>query len=339
MTLLEIKDLSTIFKTRRGDVNALDGVSLSVDHGCNFGLVGESGCGKSTLLKSIVGVLPPNAAVTGGQVLFDGRDLTKMDEDALRKIRWKEISMITQSALNALDPVYTVGDQIAETIRIHEKADKSTVRKRISQMFGLVGIDAKRFNEYPHQFSGGMRQRAIIAMSLILEPKLVIADEPTTSLDVIVQDQIFTNIRRLQRSLGFSMFLVTHDIAVVIENCDRIGIMYGGKIMEIGPVAEVVSRSFHPYTMGLKNSFPNIVDRRCELISIPGVPPTLMGTLHGCRFAERCPFAADICRSHSPVLTRIGADHHAACHFTDRVESMREKAARAGTWGDSHSSR
>jgi oligopeptide/dipeptide ABC transporter ATP-binding protein len=195
-----------------------------------------------------------------------------------------------------------------------------------------VGIDTKRFREYPHQFSGGMRQRAIIAMSLILKPSLVIADEPTTSLDVIVQDQILKNVRRLQAMLGFSMLLVTHDMALVIENCDHVGVMYGGKIMELGPKRDVILHPFHPYTMGLKNSFPNILDRRSELISIPGVPPVLMGDLRGCRFASRCPFRTERCAVEIPPLIEVGPEHKAACHYVHQAEAMRIKAARAETW-------
>jgi oligopeptide/dipeptide ABC transporter ATP-binding protein len=210
--------------------------------------------------------------------------------------------------------------------------DRAAAKQRVEEMFALVGIDSKRFREYPHQFSGGMRQRAIIAMSLILRPSLVIADEPTTSLDVIVQDQILKNVRRLQAMLGFSMLLVTHDMALVIENCDHVGVMYGGKIMELGPKREVILHPFHPYTMGLKNSFPNILDRRSELISIPGVPPVLTGQLRGCRFASRCPFGTERCSMEIPALTEVRPEHQVACHYAEQAVEMRTKAARAETW-------
>lgn len=332
MLVLEIEKLNTVYRTQRGDVRAVEDVSFAIREGLNFGLVGESACGKSTVLKSVIGVLPPNAFVPGGRILFKGRDLTALDEEERRKLRWKQISMITQSALNSLDPVHKVGDQIVESIQIHETMDRTTAKHRVEEMFALVGIDSKRFREYPHQFSGGMRQRAIIAMSLILKPSLVIADEPTTSLDVIVQDQILKNMRRLQDMLGFSMLLVTHDMALVIENCDHVGVMYGGKIMELGPKREVILHPFHPYTMGLKNSFPNILDRRSELISIPGVPPVLMGELRGCRFFSRCPFGTERCSREIPPLIEVGPAHRAACHYTDRAEEMRNKAALSETW-------
>ena len=332
MDLLSIENLNTVYRTQRGEVRAVEDVSFVIPEGLNFGLVGESACGKSTVLKSVIGVLPPNAFVAGGRILFKGKDLITLDEEEKRKLRWKEISMITQSALNSLDPVHKVGDQIAEALQLHEAMDRATAKQRVEEMFALVGIDTKRFREYPHQFSGGMRQRAIIAMSLILKPSLVIADEPTTSLDVIVQDQILKNVRRLQAMLGFSMLLVTHDMALVIENCDHVGVMYGGKIMELGPKRDVILHPFHPYAMGLKNSFPNILDRRSELISIPGVPPVLMGDLRGCRFVSRCPFRTERCAVEIPPLIEVGPEHKAACHYVHQAEAMRIKAARADTW-------
>lgn len=332
MSLLMIENLTTIYRTQKGDVTGNEEVSFTVAAGKSFGLVGESGCGKSTLLKSIIGVLPENGFIAEGKVWLKGKELTALAEDQMRRIRWKEISMITQSAMNALDPVYTVGYQITEAIKAHSNVDKQSARKQVEEMFELVGIDLKRFSEYPHQYSGGMRQRAIIAMSLILKPSLVIADEPTTSLDVIVQDQIFKNIKNLQSKSGFSLLLVTHDIALVIENCEDIAVMYGGRIMEIGPMREVINSTFHPYTMGLKNAFPNIRDRKSELISIPGVPPSLLGKLKGCRFSSRCPFATDLCQGETPALTNVGVDHKAACHHLDRGDEMRNLAVEPNTW-------
>ena len=330
--LLKIENLKTIYRTTEGTVTGIEDISLNIDQGQRFGLVGESGCGKTTLLKSLIGVMPENASISQGKIEFKGKELTSMPEEEMNRIRWNEISMITQSAMNALDPVYTVGYQITEAIRAHQKISKKGARQAIEEMFILVGIEASRFNEYPHQFSGGMRQRAIIAMSLILQPDLVIADEPTTSLDVIVQDQIFENIRTLQAKIGFSILLVTHDIAVVIENCDDIAVMYGGKIMEIGPMQSVIENSFHPYTMGLKNAFPNIKNRNYDLISIPGTPPNLLGILTGCRFKDRCPFSTDICLYESPLLKNIGNRHYAACHHLDQVNTMRTQAVSAKTW-------
>jgi len=334
MSLLKVENLKTIYRTQNGDVTGTENISFSLAAGQSFGLVGESGCGKSTLLKSIIGVLPENGFIADGKVCFKDQELTALAEDQMSRIRWNEISMVTQSAMNALDPVYTVGYQITEAINAHRKVDKQSARKQVEEMFELVGIDIGRFSEYPHQYSGGMRQRAIIAMSLILKPSLVIADEPTTSLDVIVQDQIFKNIKKLQAKIGFSLLLVTHDIALVIENCDDIAVMYGGRIMEIGPMRAVINHTCHPYTMGLKNAFPNIRDRNFELISIPGVPPSLLGELKGCRFASRCPFATDRCRAETPILTGVGPDHQAACHYIDRVDKMRALAVEPRTWLD-----
>jgi oligopeptide/dipeptide ABC transporter ATP-binding protein len=332
MPLLKVNDLKTIYRTERGDVRALEKVSFEIDKGVNFGLVGESGCGKTTLLKSIIGVLPSNAQIVGGKIFFEERELTELSDEEMRPMRWNRISMITQSAMNALDPVFKVGEQIIEALETHRRIDKREARAKVEKMFALVGIDRERFSEYPHQFSGGMRQRAIIAMSLILEPSLVIADEPTTSLDVIVQDQIFKNINKVQNILRFSMFLVTHDISLVIENCDEIGVMYAGKIMEIGEMREVIKNTYHPYTMGLKNSFPNILNRKSELISIPGVPPNLIGDLRGCRFYSRCPFASELCSEDEPPLIEVGLRHQAACHHIQNVEKMREMARHADTW-------
>ena len=332
MSLLTIENLKTIYRTAKGNVTGSEEVSFSVEAGKSFGLVGESGCGKSTLLKSIIGVLPENASIVEGKVWLKDRELTALTEAQMSRIRWKEISMITQSAMNALDPVYTVGYQIVEAVQAHSDLDSRTARKQVEEMFELVGIDIERFSEYPHQYSGGMRQRAIIAMSLILKPPLVIADEPTTSLDVIVQDQIFRNIKNMQPKIGFSLLLVTHDIALVIENCDDIAVMYGGRIVEIGPMRAVIHNTFHPYTMGLKNTFPNIRNRKAELVSIPGVPPSLLGELKGCRFTSRCPFATDICRDETPNLIDVGAGHLSACHHFDRVDQMRILAVEPNTW-------
>ncbi len=332
MPLLKVENLKTIYRTREVDIAALQNISFSLERGKTLGIVGESGCGKSTLMKSIIGVLPENAHIAEGNIKFKTKELTRLNDDQFRRIRWKEISMITQSAMNALDPVYTVGYQIMEAIKAHMKVDKKTARRMVREIFSLVGIDPNRSSEYPHQFSGGMRQRVIIAMSLVLKPSLVIADEPTTSLDVIVQDQIFKNIKKMQEMVGFSMLLVTHDIALIIENCDDIAVMYGGRIMEVGPMGDVIHDTFHPYTLGLKNSFPNILDRTAELLSIPGVPPRLLGTLKGCPFYGRCPFASEVCQKQTPVLRAIDGTHKAACHHLDNIDKMRELAVQPDTW-------
>lgn len=330
---LSVTELSVHYRTQRGMAHALEKVSLSVDKGRNLGLVGESGCGKSTFLKAAMGVLPDNAEIVSGTVCLDGEDLTSADEERRRQRRWAGMSMITQSALNALDPVHRVGDQIVDAIKAHENCSHRVAVDRVKRMLELVGVDPKRFREFPHQFSGGMRQRAIIAMALILNPSVVLADEPTTSLDVIVQDQIFRRIRGLQTEFGFSMLLVTHDLALVIENCDRIAVMYGGVIVEEGPTAEVVNAPAHPYTLGLKNSLPHI-DRIAEPIAIPGTPPDLVRLPRGCRFTARCPFAIDICHQAQPGLSEVGPGHWAACHRHEDIPGLRADAARPETWAD-----
>ncbi len=328
---LEVRNLTVRFATRRGIANALDDVSLVVANGASIGLVGESGCGKSTLMKAIVGVLSANAEVVRGSVYFRGVDLLAADAETVRRQRWTGISMITQSALNALNPVHRVGDQIVEAINAHAAMPRRQAEALAKEMLSMVGVDPGRFRAYPHQFSGGMRQRAIIAMALVLKPELVLADEPTTSLDMIVQDQIFRRIRQLQGELGFSMLLVTHDLGVVIENCSRVAVMYSGKIVEQGPIAGVIDAPFHPYTLGLKNSLPRL-DRSAEPISIPGVPPDPIAMPQGCRFARRCPFALDICIGLEPPLETVAPDQQAACHRAAEMPGLRQIAEAYETW-------
>jgi len=329
--VLSVRDLSVNFVTKRGIETALQNVSLDVPRGANLGLVGESGCGKSTFLKAAIGVLAPNAIVPSGRVIHAGVDLLAADPEEARQVRWRDISMITQSALNALDPVHRVGDQIVEAVRAHSKVSRKAAREQAKEMLSIVGVDPNRIDEFPHQFSGGMRQRAIIAMALMLRPELVLADEPTTSLDVIVQDQIFRRVRELQDELGFSMLLVTHDLGLVIENCARIAVMYSGQIVEEGQTSDVVSAPFHPYTLGLKNSLPRL-DRDIEPISIHGGPPDPAVQHHGCRFVYRCPFAVDACHTVVPELRPVASGHKAACHRVEDVPGLREKAAQYETW-------
>jgi len=328
---LSVTDLSVRYRTDRGPAAALQGVHLTLEAGENLGLVGESGCGKSTFLKSVMGVLPGNAEILSGAVCLNGEDMIAATPERRRQRRWKDMSMITQSALNALDPVHRVGDQIIDAIKAHENVSRREATARAKDLFELVGVDPKRFREFPHQFSGGMRQRAIIAMALVLNPSVVLADEPTTSLDVIVQDQIFRRIRDLQTQFGFSILLVTHDLALVIENCDRMAVMYGGVIVEEGPTAQVVNTPFHPYTLGLKNSLPDL-DSEAEPIAIPGTPPDLVDPPRGCRFAPRCPFSQDQCHQTFPQMQQVAEGHRAACHRIADIENIRVQAARPEKW-------
>ena len=329
--VLSVDGLTVRYATKRGAATALRDVTLHLDKGANLGLVGESGCGKSTFLKAAMGVLAPNASIESGSIAFDGIDLARADSEAIRRRRWSGISMITQSALNALNPVHRVGNQIVEALMAHRPIARRAAVEQAKAMLALVGVDPRRFREYPHQFSSGMRQRAIIAMALILEPAVVLADEPSTSLDVIVQDQIFRRIRELQRRLGFSMLLVTHDLALVIENCARIAVMYAGAIVEEGPIAEVVTAPFHPYTLGLKNSLPRL-DRDVDPIAIPGTPPDPVLPVVGCAFAARCPFAVRQCHELPPPMRNLGADHRAACHRAEEMPGLRRAAELFETW-------
>lgn len=330
-TVLEVNDLRTCYNSLDGPVWAVDEVSFTLNYGENLGLVGESGCGKTTIIKSIMQLLPRGAYSTG-EINFKGKNLLDLSKADIRKIRWANIAMIAQSAMNALDPVYKVGSQIVEAIRIHSSISKKEAWARAEELFALVGVDKKRLHEYPHQFSGGMRQRAVIAMALALNPDIIVADEPTTALDVVVQAQILKKIHELQEETNSSMIMVTHDISVVADTCHKVAVMYAGKIVEFGTVQEVFERPYHPYTMGLKNAFADIKGEKFELISIAGYPPDLLDPPKGCRFSERCPFATDLCRTTQPESKQVADDHIVACHHIDHVEDMRKQATKSETW-------
>jgi len=328
--LLEIDGLNLGYATRTGTAAALRDVTLVVDAGESIGIVGESGCGKSTLLKAVMGVMPPNAAIEKGAIRFQGIDLVTANPAVWRRARWSGIAMIAQSALNALNPVMRVSAQISEAILAHENWPRDKVRARIRALFEMVGVDPGRIDDFPHQFSGGMRQRVLIAMALALRPPVLLADEPTTALDVIVQDQIFRRLNQLQEELGFAMLLVTHDLGLVIENCERIVVMYGGMIVEAGPTAQVIAAPAHPYTLGLYNALPRL-GAAVEPISIPGRPPDLERPPSGCRFAARCPFAQPRC-STDPPMQNIAPGHWARCHRSDEMEALRPAALDPDTW-------
>jgi peptide/nickel transport system ATP-binding protein len=331
--MLEVEDLEVYYRSEDGPVKAVDGVSFEIDAGENIGLVGESGCGKSTLAKAIIGILPRNGYINGGEIRFNGEDLTDMPERRRRELRWDEISMIAQSAMNALDPVYTIREQIVEAIEAHNrKMNRTEIQEVIDDLFDLVGLDRERQTDYPHQFSGGMRQRAMIAMSLALEPSLVLADEPTTALDVIMQDQILKRINTIQEEINSSMMVITHDVAVVAETCDRVIVMYAGKIAEEGPAADIFGQPYHPYTLGLKSAFPNIQLADQDLVSIGGHPPDLSDPPTGCRFAERCPMATQECVDREPPFVEQG-ELRSRCYYVDQIDGeLRPVANRAETW-------
>lgn len=334
MTLLDVRNLSIEYRTQTGPIKAVNDVSFSIGQNETFGLVGESGCGKSTIAKGILRILPSNGDVTNGAIdlnLGDGTvDLATVDEKTLREIRWDEVSLIAQSAMNALDPVYTIGEQIVEAIRLHEEASKKEGRNRAKKLFETVGLDPERVDSYPHQLSGGMRQRAMIAMALALEPSLILADEPTTALDVITQDHILEEINALRSRIGNSMLIITHDISVVAETCDRVGVMYGGELVEVGPIEEVFVNPEHPYTLGLLNAFPTIEGEEEDLITMAGSPPDLQNPPTGCNFYDRCPYREPQCAERDPSLTKRNGESGwaAACFVSEDGEDIEESYER-----------
>jgi oligopeptide/dipeptide ABC transporter ATP-binding protein len=328
---LQVEHLRVQYRVANGYLTAVDDVSFEVRPGQTIGLVGESGCGKSTAGKAILRLLPDDARVEG-RVLLDGEDVLRMSGKELRSVRWTKLALVTQSAMNSLDPVYRVGDQIVESITAHESVTGQRAWRRAEELFDLVGIPPERLRDYPHQFSGGMRQRAVIAMALSLNAGLLVADEPTTALDSIMQDQVLARIRRLQDELHRSMILITHDIGVVAETCGSVAVMYAGSIIEMGPTAEVLAKPFHPYTMGLRNAFPRIEDERRELISIPGTLPNLLDPPKACRFTARCPFKTAYCERVAPPLIAVGEGHRAACHYPDQAAEFRARAEKRQTW-------
>jgi len=331
MALLEIENLRVAYPTSEGEAVAVDRVSLHIDEGENLGLVGESGCGKSTIAKAILGILQEGARVQGS-IRYDGRELLGLSSSELRRIRWRDIALIPQNAMNGFDPVYTIEKQLDEAIAAHASMPPEARNKRVADLFAAVGLPADRLKSYAHQFSGGMRQRAMIAMALVLNPKLILADEPTTGLDVIVQDQILERMAEIHAQSKNAMLLISHDMALVSENCDRIAVMYAGRIVETGDAYELLSSPSHPYTLGLVNAFPAAGDSEGALISIAGSPPSLIDPPAGCRFHPRCPFASARCANESPALIEVSAGHFAACHYTDQAPRFRAVARNPVTW-------
>ena len=312
--LLVVEDLRTYFQLGDATVKAVDGVSFRLDHGQALGIAGESGCGKTTTALSLMRILPANARIMEGSVRLMGIDLVGKSENAMRRYRWREISIVFQGAMNALNPVRRVRDQIAEPIEERLGVAKAEARTRAGDLLELVGIPRKRGRAYPHELSGGMRQRAMIAMALACDPAIVIGDEPTTALDVMVQAQILELLESLRHKLGLSLILITHDLSVIAETCDRVMVMYAGKVAEEGPVGEVFRRPRHPYTQKLLSAFPNIASDRRTLDVIPGAPPDLRDPPPGCRFEPRCPFAMPVCRDVVPPETTFDGVR-VACHL------------------------
>ena len=333
--LLEVKDLSVKFTTDDGVVGAVDGVSYSVEAGRSLGIVGESGSGKSVSNLTILGLTRARNASFSGQVLFEGRDLLAMDDTELRKVRGEEIAMIFQDPLSSLHPFHKIGDQLVEAVQAHHDVSKQAARERAAEMLALVGIpDARaRLTSYPHEFSGGMRQRTMIAMALINEPRLLIADEPTTALDVTVQAQILELIQRLQQETGTAVIMITHDLGVVAEITHDIAVMYAGRVVEHAPTAELFARPQHPYTWGLLRSIPRLdTPRDEELVPIDGRPPSLINRPSGCAFHPRCPYVRDAHKRVDPMLEPVnGSDgHQVACLLAPTVRTELWRRLEAG---------
>lgn len=317
MGVLQLDGLTTNYRTLRGWVRAAEDVSFTVEKGEALGLVGESGCGKTTVALSILKLLPSGGRIRRGKILFNGEDLVPLSDKEMRKIRWKGISIVFQGAMNALNPVFKVRDQIVEAIRLHEPdVSKSDAKKRAEGLFEMVGVEPSRITNYPHEFSGGMRQRALIAMALAANPQLLIADEPGTALDVIVQAQVLQLMRSLKEKLGLSMVMISHDLSIVAEVCENVAIMYAGQLVEYGSAEAIFKEPLHPYTQGLIGAFPSIRGERKKLLSIPGQPPDLLSPPTGCRFHPRCPYAMDVCKKEKPQLKKVGSgNHYVACYL------------------------
>ncbi|NJE08224.1 ABC transporter ATP-binding protein [Thermococcus sp. M39] len=313
-TVLEVKDLKMYYFTSRGVVKAVDSVSFELKKGEVLGLAGESGCGKSSLGFTLMGMPTPPGKIVGGSVKIDGREIVGLPEDVLRReIRWQKISMIFQGAMNALNPVYTIGYQMIEPLIYHKGMDKEEALDRAMRYLELVGLSPEIVYRYPHELSGGMKQRVVIATALILEPEVVIADEPTTALDVVVQAQIINLMKKLKKELGLSMIFITHDLSILAEISDRVAIMYAGKIIEIGDSQKIYYEPAHPYTQKLLAAIPRLHEDVDKLEFIPGQPPNLIKPPSGCRFHPRCPYAMQVCREQEPELKEIDKDHYAAC--------------------------
>ncbi|MGJ5008807.1 ABC transporter ATP-binding protein [Bradyrhizobium oligotrophicum] len=318
--VLSVRNLQVEFATRRGTLRAIDGVSYDIAKGEVLGVVGESGAGKSVTGLAVIGLIDPPGRISGGEIQLSGLRIDNLPPEEMRKVRGKRIGMIFQDPLTSLNPLYRVGDQIIETIRTHTNLTDQQARKRAIDLLAEVGISApeKRIDGYPHEFSGGMRQRVVIALALCAEPELIIADEPTTALDVSVQAQIISLIKRLGRDHGTAVMLVTHDMGVIAETCDRVAVMYAGRVAEIGPVQEVIQNPLHPYAKGLMGAIPTLAGEEKRLVQIPGSMPRLSAIPPGCSFNPRCSAAFDRCRVDRPEPLRQGTQA-VACHLYDRA--------------------
>jgi oligopeptide/dipeptide ABC transporter ATP-binding protein len=318
MPLLEVENLSVEFVAEDGTaLRAVDGLSFALARGEALGIVGESGCGKTTAMLALLRLLPVSGRVCAGTARFAGEDLLALDARSFRERRWRDLSIVFQGAMNALNPVRNVGDQLREAIQTHLPVPRKQAEQRVGELLELVGIPAWRASQYPHQYSGGMRQRALIAMALACGPQLIVADEPTTALDVMVQAQIIELLDTLRRELDLALILVTHDLGVVADACQQVLVMYGGRAAEYGPVEQVLTAPRHPYTQRLLRAFPDLSRPDMRLDGIPGVPPRLSSLPTGCRFHPRCELATELCRREAPEPRPLGAGQWAACHFAE----------------------
>ncbi len=313
MTLLTVRDLTVEYHTDAGIFRAVEQLNFCLEQGKSLGLVGESGCGKTTAMLALMRLLPEDGRIMEGEVLFEETDLLRLSPAEMREYRWGKMSMVFQGAMNALNPVRTVGSQIKEAILLHKTVPRSEARDEVHHLLDLVGVSTSRANQYPHQYSGGMRQRAMIAMALACRPQVVITDEPTTALDVMVQAQILDLLQELQAELNLAIIMVTHDLGVVAELCDDVLVMYGGRMVEYADADTIFNRPVHPYTSRLLGAFPDIDDPRAELASIPGHPPPLDDLPPGCRFESRCGFARDTACKERRVIVQVAPGHLASC--------------------------
>ena len=323
--LLRVDNLSVHYHSEQLKIKAVNNISFNIGIGNRFGLVGESGSGKTTVVKAILKILPPGAEIISGKISFKNENLLSFTEKQMDRIRWKNISLVTQSAMNALNPVARISDQMYEIFDVHEQKSKQEMYERCIEIFDMVGINPNRFNDYPHQFSGGMRQRVIIAMALALDPMLIIADEPTTALDVIMQAQIIDLLRTLADKKNIAVLIITHNIAVVAELCQSVGVMYAGRLMEYGDIQNVFMDPHHPYTMGLQGAFPSIKDLNKSLISIPGSSPSMVTDIDCCGFSDRCPFAIEKCRKVQPESVELEKNHYVSCHRYQSAHIFRKE--------------
>ncbi len=317
--LLDVDNLSVVFATDTGLLHAVNNVSFQLGAGESLGLVGESGCGKSTLGFALMRLLAENGGITSGSVRLEGEDVLQMSDERLRAIRWDRIAMVFQNAMSALSPVARIGDQIVSAMRLHMPIGREQALKLAGDTFERVGVSRARLQQYPHEFSGGMKQRAMLALGLVCGPQLLIADEPTTALDVVAQRQVLDLFRELRRERGLALIMISHDISAVSEICDKVAVMYGGEIMEVGPLREVFFNYRHPYTWALVNSFPSMHQPLRELVALPGAPPALAEPPTACPFVSRCPYAVPICSAQRPPVVEVSPGHRARCHRIDEL--------------------